>query len=104
MADEEDTSDHGDKIVSDSDSPPEANIDTKVDELEMTPSTLPKAEVDGDAADADLAKTTSAVSTDSTTVYPKGFRLIVIFVSLCFAVFLVALDQTIIATAMYTLL
>lgn len=103
MADKEDTSNHGDKIVSDSDSPPEENIDTKVDEPEITPSTLPTAEVDGDAATPNLATTTSAVSTDSTTVYPKGYRLIVIFVSLCFAVFLVALDQTIIATAMYTL-
>src|SRR5215471_16524834 len=98
VAHKEDISDHGGKNVSDSDSPPEENNGS-----EIGPFTLPRAEVDGDPAHADLTQTTSAISTDSTTVYPKGFRLIVIIVSLCFAVFLVALDQTIIATAMYTL-
>ena len=32
-------------------------------------------------------------------VYPKGFKVVVIIVALILAVFLVALDQTIIATA-----
>jgi len=32
-------------------------------------------------------------------VYPKGFKLVAIVLALCLAVFLVALDQTIIATA-----
>ena len=50
---------------------------------------------------SELMKPVSGVSTESDIVYPTGFRLVVIIVSLCFAVFLVALDQTIIATAMY---
>jgi hypothetical protein len=32
-------------------------------------------------------------------IYPKGAKLVVIIIALCLAVFLVALDQTIIATA-----
>jgi hypothetical protein len=55
--------------------------------------------VDGSA----LTQSVSAMSNDDDVVYPKGFRLTVITISLCFAVFLVALDQTIIATAMYAL-
>ena len=51
-------------------------------------------------SDDRLAKTVSAISNDDNVVYPKGLRLAIVFVSLCFAVFLVALDQTIIATAM----
>jgi len=49
-----------------------------------------------------LGRTTSAVSTDSNIVYPTGLPLAIVVTSLCFAIFLVALDQTIIATAMYT--
>jgi hypothetical protein len=51
-------------------------------------------------AESGLGKTTSSVSTDSNMVYPSGLRLAVVVISLCFAIFLVALDQTIIATAM----
>jgi hypothetical protein len=36
---------------------------------------------------------------DKNIVYPKGLRLVLILLALCCAVFLVALDQTIIATA-----
>jgi hypothetical protein len=36
---------------------------------------------------------------DENTVYPRGLRLVMILMALCCAVFLVALDQTIIATA-----
>lgn len=39
-------------------------------------------------------------STDSTRDYPQGWRLWVIIASLCLTVFLVALDQTIIAPAL----
>lgn len=49
----------------------------------------------------ELSKSVSAMSNDDNIVYPKGLRLVIITISLCFAVFLVALDQTIIATAMY---
>jgi hypothetical protein len=60
---------------------------------------------DGEKTDVvdgnDLTQSVSAISNDDDIVYPKGFRLTVITISLCFAVFLVALDQTIIATAMY---
>jgi hypothetical protein len=52
------------------------------------------------AGDNGLAKMVSAVSNDDNIVYPKGLRLTIIIISLCCAVFLVALDQTIIATAM----
>ncbi|RFU24719.1 hypothetical protein B7463_g11622, partial [Scytalidium lignicola] len=38
-------------------------------------------------------------ATENTTDYPTGFKLITLILALCMAVFLVALDQTIIATA-----
>jgi hypothetical protein len=50
-----------------------------------------------------LKKSVSAISSasnDDNVVYPHGWRLAIIVLSLCFSVFLVALDQTIIATAM----
>ena len=59
-----------------------------------------KEETSGDAG---LTRQMSSISNDDNVVYPSGIRLIIITVSLCFAVFLVALDQTIIATAMYYL-
>lgn len=55
------------------------------------------------SGDADLTRHMSSISNDDNVIYPSGFRLTVLTVSLCFAVFLVALDQTIIATAMYYL-
>jgi hypothetical protein len=60
-----------------------------------------KGRLSENAEDRDLARRVSTVSNDDDVVYPTGFRLTVITISLCFAVFLVALDQTIIATAMY---
>src|SRR5579859_5301837 len=48
----------------------------------------------------DIAQAVSSMSNDDNVVYPSGARLTIITMSLCFAVFLVALDQTIIATAM----
>jgi hypothetical protein len=50
--------------------------------------------------DPDLTRQMSTISNDDNVAYPSGLRLFIITVSLCFAVFLVALDQTIIATAM----
>jgi MFS family permease len=44
-------------------------------------------------------KDSSQTSTDDDIIYPTGIKLIVIITALCLAVFLVALDQTIIATA-----
>lgn len=41
-----------------------------------------------------------AAPEEDTTVYPKGLTLFLIILSLCLAVFLVALDQTIIAPAL----
>jgi hypothetical protein len=81
-----------------------------LDDVENTPSVEESGQiVEGDekgrlsetGANRDLARTVSAVSNDDDVIYPSGFRLTVITISLCFAVFLVALDQTIIATAMY---
>ena len=77
----------------------EANNVSDNDKLETAPHDANETEDNA----APIAQTTSTVSTDSNIVYPHGFRLVVIITSLCFAVFLVALDQTIIATAMYPL-
>jgi hypothetical protein len=88
----------------------EKPLSNDLDDVENTPSVEESGHVvEGDekgrrsetGADRDLARTVSAVSNDDDIVYPSGFRLTVITISLCFAVFLVALDQTIIATAMY---
>jgi hypothetical protein len=47
-----------------------------------------------------VPKEAEPATTDNTEiVYPKGVELVVIIVALCLAVLLVALDQTIIATA-----
>ena len=48
-----------------------------------------------------LARKESTISRESLSEYPTGLRLVIVVISLCFAVFLVALDQTIIATAMF---
>ena len=85
-------------------SPPKAVRDTVDQNVDNIATDLPEAEAGGHAAREDLAKITSAISVDvDPSVYPKGLRLTIIIASLCFSVFLVALDQTIIATAMYTL-
>ncbi|KAJ5976581.1 MFS transporter [Penicillium waksmanii] len=42
-------------------------------------------------------------SEPTTFIYPSGLKLVLIFVALCLTVFLVALDQTIIATAIPTI-
>lgn len=51
-------------------------------------------------APAALTKTKSSIDARDRTDYPTGIRLVLIITSLCLAVFLVALDQTIIAPAL----
>ena len=46
-------------------------------------------------------KAMSVVSTESNIVYPNTFRLILITISLSLSLFLIALDRTIVATAMF---
>jgi hypothetical protein len=46
-------------------------------------------------------KAQSVVSTDSNVVYPNGIRLTSITISLSLSLFLIALDKTIVATAMF---
>jgi hypothetical protein len=50
----------------------------------------------------EVAKTATA-ATDATVNYPKGIKLVSIIFALCMAIFLVALDQTIIAPALGTI-
>jgi len=59
--------------------------------------------VDSNESGGDLTKSVSTISgasNDHNIAYPSGFRLLIIVLSLCLSVFLVALDQTIIGTAM----
>ncbi|GKT46400.1 efflux pump aflT [Colletotrichum spaethianum] len=49
---------------------------------------------------ADTFSKQDHVSEDDDVVYPSGLKLVLIIISLCLAVFLVALDQTIIAPAL----
>lgn len=52
--------------------------------------------------DADVTATDQNVTeppTDSEVVYPTGIKVVLVLVALCLSVFLVALDQTIISTA-----
>ncbi|KAH6605661.1 mfs toxin efflux pump [Trichoderma cornu-damae] len=50
----------------------------------------------------EVTKTTTA-ATEATVQYPKGIKLVSVVCALCIAVFLVALDQTIIAPALGTI-
>lgn len=50
-----------------------------------------------DGASKDIEKKEDAA--EDTSNYPRGFKLITLIIALCLAVLLVALDQTIIATA-----
>ena len=87
------------------------NATHESDSTRETPSTQDVRESSAEALDEksepncndDLTRQMSTISSDDNVVYPSGLRLVIITVSLCFAVFLVALDQTIIATAMYFL-
>jgi hypothetical protein len=51
-----------------------------------------------DETPKDIGKTEGGAEED-TSDYPTGFKLVTLIIALCLAVFLVALDQTIIATA-----
>lgn len=85
--------------------PDETVTDAQTDVAESSdggvPSEAEKSPTEETTAEDGLGRTTSAVSTDSTIVYPTGLPLAIVVIALCFAIFLVALDQTIIATAMY---
>lgn len=73
---------------------PEAHIEKDKGGASELPVQLPMQ--DGEA----LARHSS---TDSTRDYPQGLRLWVLIASLCLTVFLVALDQTIVAPALGTI-
>ncbi|GAB1315837.1 Efflux pump roqT [Madurella fahalii] len=85
-----------------------ADRDTATTDTE--PEKLPEGGAPSSAKDMDTAATTTrpppaaaAVAKDADqdqTVYPTGLKLALIITSLCLAVFLVALDQTIIAPAL----
>ena len=76
----------------------------------METSTLEKLSIHdslkaGDTASSTLDETPKdagkkeSEAEENTSGYPTGFKLVTLIIALCLAVFLVALDQTIIATA-----
>jgi hypothetical protein len=71
----------------------EATKGTDHSEME-SPSTAVKDETIATEKEAQVAK-----DAEEDMEYPHGLKLVVILAALCLAVFLVALDQTIIATA-----
>ncbi|KAJ4379486.1 hypothetical protein N0V85_008850 [Neurospora sp. IMI 360204] len=56
--------------------------------------------VDPEGKNIAVVEDTSTSPNDDTTQYPSGLHLTLIILSLCVSVFLVALDQTIIAPAL----
>ncbi|KAL7810167.1 MFS general substrate transporter [Trichoderma gracile] len=71
-------------------------------EKETTTTTNADANTKDGAVMQEVAKTATA-ATDATANYPKGIKLVSIIFALCMAIFLVALDQTIIAPALGTI-
>ncbi|KAH0492602.1 hypothetical protein TgHK011_007549 [Trichoderma gracile] len=71
-------------------------------EKETTTTTNADANNKDGAVMEEVAKTATA-ATDATANYPKGIKLVSIIFALCMAIFLVALDQTIIAPALGTI-
>ncbi|KAL7817655.1 MFS general substrate transporter [Trichoderma aethiopicum] len=71
-------------------------------ETEPTATTNADANNKDGAVMQEVAKTPTA-ATDATVNYPKGIKLVSIIFALCMAIFLVALDQTIIAPALGTI-
>ena len=67
------------------------------EEKDTTTSSITADEVSNrvEKAENELAKPEAEVASD----YPTGLKLVTLIIALCLAVFLVALDQTIIATA-----
>ena len=61
-----------------------------------------QTEINDEAVDA-ADETPAAANEGDTTVYPPTFQLVLIILALCLAIFLVALDQTIIAPALGTI-
>ena len=86
--------------------PDETITDTPTDVADSSDSGIPSESEKSPTEETStegLGRTTSAISTDADIVYPTGLPLAIVVVALCFSIFLVALDQTIIATAMYLL-
>jgi hypothetical protein len=90
--------------------------DIKKEDVEAVPSTTavhdhekaavdPETTVTGDStykeelATAEKMDKVKTSDTEDHIVYPTGIKLVLIMLALCLSVFLVALDQTIIATA-----
>lgn len=82
--------------------PPALNHDHDIDpEKEIAVAGDESTKKDGGVME-DVTKTETA-ATDVTVNYPKGMKLVSIIFALCMAIFLVALDQTIIAPALGTI-
>ncbi len=74
-------------------------------EVTSTDASLKQREASADKAssvlnDDDDQPVTSSSNSDEESQYPTGLKLTLVITSLCLAVFLVALDQTIIAPAL----
>lgn len=80
--------------------PPHLSGDNEV-EKELAVADADEMKKDGGVLE-EVTKT-DTVATNATLNYPKGLKLVSIIVALCMAIFLVALDQTIIAPALGTI-
>lgn len=74
--------------------------DTASEDEKKTHSGLFEPGQSGSKSEAALGDTSAAPEEDSDVVYPKGVTRVLIILALCLSVFLVALDQTIIAPAL----
>lgn len=83
--------------------PPPVNHDNDdvEKEIAVTGEDVTQQEKDGGVME-DVARTTTS-ATNPADNYPKGLKLVSIVFALCMAIFLVALDQTIIAPALGTI-
>lgn len=73
---------------------------TEVGSGVVSPSDPIPNEKEGQEVAGNAPATEDATEEEDLSVYPKGITLVLIIISLCMAVFLVALDQTIIAPAL----
>ncbi|KIW11817.1 hypothetical protein PV08_09090 [Exophiala spinifera] len=92
---------HKDETLPDAKAPAVSSSASSISLTEKSGQTQPQ-EKDGNLSTESSQKDVE-IQPDSgaedTTNYPRGFKLITLIIALCLAVFLVALDQTIIATA-----
>ncbi|KAL7784968.1 major facilitator superfamily domain-containing protein [Trichoderma ceciliae] len=84
------------------DSLPPQNHDPEVDAEKEIAVAGEKTEEHGGVVQ-DVTRTTTTAAADAAPNYPKGMKLVSIVFALCMAIFLVALDQTIIAPALGTI-